>query len=92
MGITRPFLCPTRPLEAKDPLALDLAQLYVMPVAQEQPENQNAILRAKGGNLGELIVMPSRWSIAAPIRRPQRLYRGNAVECWPRGYPAHDDL
>jgi len=82
-----PFDSSIRPREAEDSLALDTAQLYVMPTPQDRREDNPLPFPVKAG---KLIVMPARWSITMSAR-PQRQFHGNTVD-WPRGYPAHDDL
>jgi hypothetical protein len=70
-------------------LATVSPQLYVMPVPQLPMGDQLPYPIAGKG--GKLIYMPARWGTIAPPK-PRRQYRGDAVECWPKGYPTHDDL
>ncbi len=88
MGTIRPFNNPT--LEAEETLAMGSSQLYMMPTPQI-PVGDDELPFPTAGTGGKLIYVPARWGTVAPAKS-QRQYRGNAVECWPKGYPTHDDL
>lgn len=89
MGTIRAFNNSIRPLEAEEALASSSPELYMMPVPQIPMGDQLPYPIAGKG--GKLIYMPARWGTIAPVK-PRNQYCGNAVECWPKGYPTHDDL
>jgi hypothetical protein len=86
MGTIRPFNS-IPPIEAEESVA---PQLFVMPVPQ-LPLGGDDLPYPMAGKGGKLIYMPARWGAYTPAKS-RRQYRGNAVECWPKGYPTHDDL
>lgn len=91
MGTIRPFHHPIHSLEAEEFPQVGDPQLYMMPVPQPLQEGEELPYPVAGKG-GKLIYMPARWSaVSAPVKS-RRQYRGNAVECWPKGYPTHDDL
>jgi hypothetical protein len=91
MGTTRPFNNPTHSFEAEEALLAGSPQLYVMP-APPLPLLDEELPFPISGKGGKLIYMPARWGVGVAPAKSRRQYRGNAVECWPKGYPTHDDL
>lgn len=93
MGFTRPFPNPIR-VNEDAPRISGASPLYVMPAADERlSDDYDTRFPAKRG---KLLNMPSRWthptSLAPSGLSYARQHFGNTVECWPRGYPNHDDL
>ena len=91
MGTIRPFNNPIHSLEAEEAPGAGSSQLYVMPVSQLSIESDELPFPVAGTG-GKLIYMPARWSGAPVPVKSRRQYRSDAVECWPKGYPTHDDL
>ncbi|HTA79879.1 MAG TPA: hypothetical protein VK720_10050 [Terracidiphilus sp.] len=88
MGTIRPF---NNPIHSEETPAAGSSLLYVMPISQ-LPLDSDELPYPIAGRGGKLIYMPARWSAAPAPVKSGRQYRGNAVECWPKGYPTHDDL
>jgi len=87
-GTIRPFDKSIRTVEAENLAVSDRPKLYVMPAPLDRPEGGVRF----AAQSGKLLDMPSRWGSSFGRTRSRRLYRNNAVECWPKGYPAYDDL
>jgi hypothetical protein len=82
-GFTQPDDDTTLPMEAEESGNFSAARLYVMPVRPEDRLTPFPTRRRRNN----VISMPLRGNYRST---PQ--YPGNALEYWPRGYPAHDDL
>jgi hypothetical protein len=87
-GYTRRFENTLPRLEADEPINLGSSQLFVMPVRTGTP-SAPLVFRRQRNNV---VPMPLRDKPSLSAARPLTLLCGNAVECWPRGYPSNDDL
>ena len=88
MGYVRAFENALPRLEADEPTNFGPSPLFVMPI-RTAPPTAPLVFRRRRDNV---IAMPLRDKPAAPPARALTLLCGNAVECWPRGYPSNDDL
>jgi len=91
MGFTRPIDDAILQFEADEPRTSGSSRLFVMPArpADWRQEKTPIPFQRRRGNL---LLMPKPGTLSRPIGRSNIQFHGNAIEYWPRGYPAHDDL
>jgi hypothetical protein len=93
MGFTRPIDNAILQFEADEPRAFGSSRLFVM-LAQSARNHGKTIPFhfALPPKRGVLIPMPTQEPPSSPHGKSHSRFRGNTLECWPRGYPSHDDL
>lgn len=88
MGFTEPDEAEILQMTADEPSNTGSAQLFIMPARADDRVTPLVARRRKKNNV---VTMPLRGR--HPSYQGLTLqYPGNALEYWPRGYPAHDDL
>jgi len=93
MGFTGPIDNAIFLFEADEPRAFGSSRLSVMRARSARNHGKTIPFRfALPPKRGVLIPMPTQEPPASPHGKSHSQFRGNTLECWPRGYPSHDDL